>query len=192
MSGRGGEPVAAGDRDDDPLHVAAIARAFRVLEALSAADRPMTLTQLVRFRNEGWPQLRDDAGFPGSAPPWGTLTAIDLSSGQHVWRIPFGEYPALAARGQKDTGSENYGGPVVTAGGVVFIGATVLDRKFRAFDKTTGKLLWETLLPAAGLGTPAVYEANGRQFVVTPAGGPRNAGEARGASYVAFALPAAR
>jgi quinoprotein glucose dehydrogenase len=143
----------------------------------------------MRFRNEGWPQLRDHEGFPGSAPPWGSLTAIDLRTGQHVWRIPFGEYPALAARGQRDTGSENYGGPVVTAGGLVFIGATVLDRKFRAFDKATGTLLWQADLPAAGLGTPAGYQANGRQFVVTPAGGPRNAGEPRGAGYVAFALP---
>ena len=177
----------------EPVALDALTRYVRTGENVPI-DRSAARAQPfnMRFRNEGWPQLRDDAGFPGSAPPWGTLTAIDLSSGQHVWRIPFGEYPALAARGQKDTGSENYGGPVVTAGGVVFIGATVLDRKFRAFDKTTGKLLWETLLPAAGLGTPAVYEANGRQFVVTPAGGPRNAGEARGASYVAFALPAAR
>jgi quinoprotein glucose dehydrogenase len=145
-----------------------------------------------RFRNEGWPQLRDDAGYPGSAPPWGTLTAIDMTTGQHIWRTPLGEYPALAKQGQSNTGSENYGGPVVTAGGVVFIGATVFDRKFRAFDKATGRLLWQIELPAAGLGTPAVYTVNGRQFVVTPAGGPRNAGQARGASYVAFALPASR
>jgi len=157
------------------------------LDRSAARAQPFNM----RFRNDGWPQLRDDGGYPGSAPPWGTLTAIDLTSGQHVWRIPFGEYPALAAQGQRSTGSENYGGPVVTAGGLVFIGATVLDRKFRAFDKATGALLWETTLPAAGLGTPAVYDANGRQFVVTPAGGPRNAGENRGASYVAFALPAA-
>ena len=145
----------------------------------------------MRFRNDGWPQLKDHEGYPGSRPPWGTLTAIDLATGQHVWRVPLGQYPALAARGERDTGTENYGGPVVTAGGLVFIGATVFDRKFRAYDKATGALLWEADLPAAGLGTPAVYEANNRQFVVTPAGGPRNAGEARSATYVAFALPSA-
>jgi quinoprotein glucose dehydrogenase len=154
----------------------------------AAREQPFNM----RFRNDGWPQLRDDAGYPGSAPPWGTLTAIDMTTGQQVWRIPLGEYPALAAQGQKDTGSENYGGPVVTKGGVVFIGATVYDRKFRAFDKATGHLLWETELPAAGLGTPAVYDVNGREFVVTPAGGPRAANQPRGASYVAFVLPVAR
>jgi quinoprotein glucose dehydrogenase len=141
------------------------------------------------YRNDGWPQLLDGDGYPGSAPPWGALTAIDLNSGEHVWRRPLGEYPELAAQGLTDTGSENYGGPVVTAGGVLFIGATVADRKFRAFDKRTGELLWEFELPAAGLGTPAVYEAGGRQFVVTPAGGPRGSTHPRGASYVAFALP---
>ncbi len=143
-----------------------------------------------RYRNDGWPKLLDPEGYPGSTPPWGTLTAIDLSTGQHVWRIPLGEYPALAAQGQSDTGSENYGGPVVTAGGLVFIGATVADHKFRAFDKRTGALLWEHELPASAIGTPAVYEAGGRQFIVTAAGGPRTAGEPRGSTYVAFALPA--
>ncbi len=104
-------------------------------------------------------------------PPWGTLNAINLDTGEYVWKIPFGEYPALAAQGMKNTGTENYGGPVVTAGGLVFIGATNFDKKFHAYDKATGELLWETTLPFAGNATPATYEIDGRQFVVIAAGG---------------------
>ena len=86
-----------------------------------------------------------------SLPPWGTLNAINLNTGEYVWKIPLGEYPELAAKGLKNTGTENYGGPVVTAGGLVFIGATNFDKKFRAFDKATGELLWETTLPFSGM-----------------------------------------
>ena len=87
-----------------------------------------------------------------------------------------------------DTGSENYGGPVVTAGGLVFIGATNYDKTFRAFDAATGKVLWQTTLPAAGNSTPAVYDVGGRQFIVIGAGGGKW-GAPSGGSYVAFALP---
>jgi quinoprotein glucose dehydrogenase len=93
------------------------------------------------------------------APPWGTLNAINLNTGQYAWRTPLGEYPELAA---KDTGSENYGGPIVTAGGVVFIAATNYDRKFRAFDKLTGKLLWETTLPLGGRQYVVIYATGGK------------------------------
>jgi quinoprotein glucose dehydrogenase len=123
-------------------------------------------------------------------PPWGTLNALDLSTGQYAWQIPLGEYPELAAKGMKDTGTENYGGPVVTAGGVVFIGATNFDRKFRAFDKATGALLWETTLPFSGNATPVTYEVDGRQYVAIAAGGGKGRKwEATGGAYVAFALP---
>ena len=111
-----------------------------------------------------------------------------MNTGEYAWKIPLGEYPELAAKGLKQTGSENYGGPALTAGGLLFIGATNYDRKFRAFDKDTGKLLWETTLPAAGNATPATYQVNGRQFVVIAAGGGKW-GAPSGASYVAFALP---
>src|SRR5207302_6848692 len=104
--------------------------------------------------------------------------------------IPFGEYPELAAQGLTQTGSENYGGPVLTAGGLLFIAATDFDKKFRAFNKDTGKLLWETTLPAAGNATPATYEVDGRQFVVIAAGGGKSNAPS-GGSIVAFALPAA-
>jgi quinoprotein glucose dehydrogenase len=133
-------------------------------------------------------RLYDPDGYPVLEPPWGTLNAINLNTGAIDWKIPFGEFPELVAKGIRNTGSENYGGPVVTAGGLIFIGATSYDRKFHAFDKATGKLLWETTLPAAGNATPAVYESGGREYVVIAAGGGKNGGPP-GGSYVAFALP---
>ena len=135
------------------------------------------------------PRFLDPDGYPAVSPPWGTLNAIDLNSGQYRWTIPFGEYPELAARGMSNTGSENYGGAVVTRGGLLFIGATVYDNKFRAYDKLTGALLWATTLPAAGNASPAKYRARGRQFVVICAGGGKNPNARPGTKVVAFALP---
>jgi glucose dehydrogenase len=129
----------------------------------------------------------DPDGYPAVKPPWGTLNAIDLNTGKYLWQIPLGEYRELARQGMAGTGCENYGGPVVTAGGLVFIGATNYDDKFRALDKATGALLWETTLPAAGNATPAIYEVNGRQFVVIAASSGKSKSQAP-ASYVAFAL----
>ena len=150
-------------------------------------------SKLPKFRFTGYKRFVDLEGYPAIAPPWGTLNAINLNTGEYAWKIPFGEYPELAAKGIKNTGSENYGGPVVTAGGLVFIAATNFDRKFRAFDKTTGKLLWETTLPFAGNATPATYEINGRQFVVVHAnGGKARNGEPKGSMFIAFALPNSR
>lgn len=142
----------------------------------------------MRYLNDGYNKFLDPDGYPAVKPPWGTLSAINLNTGQYAWKIPFGEYPQLAAQGLKNTGSENYGGPVVTAGGLVFIGATNYDKKFHAFDKSTGKLMWETTLPFAGNATPATYEVNGRQYVVISAGGGKSKGQSGGA-IVAFALP---
>ena len=123
------------------------------------------------------------------SPPWGTLNAIDLNTGKYLWRIPFGEYPELKAKGIKPTGSDNYGGPVVTAGGLLFIGATVFDSKFHAYDSRTGKLLWETDLPYAGLATPATYSIAGKQYVVIAAGGGQSSTKPSGGVYVTYALP---
>ena len=133
----------------------------------------------------------DPDGYPAIKPPWGTLNAIDLNTGKYLWKVPLGEYRELAAQGMTNTGCENYGGPVVTAGGLLFIGATNYDGKFRVFDKATGALLWETTLPAPGNATPATYEVNGRQFVVIAASSGKSRGPQVPASYVAFALPAA-
>jgi quinoprotein glucose dehydrogenase len=143
----------------------------------------------MKYRFTGYHKFLDPDGYPAIVPPWGTLSAIDLNSGEYVWKINLGEYPALAQQGMDDTGSENYGGPIVTAGGLLFIGATDFDRKFRAFDKTTGKLLWETTLPFAGNATPATYSAGGRQYVVIAAGGGKDLNSPSGGVYVAFALP---
>jgi len=140
-----------------------------------------------RYVNLGYTKLRDAEGYPSLQPPWGTLTAVDLSTGEFAWRVPLGEYPELSARGVPVTGTENVGGPVVTAGGLVFIAATP-DEKVRAFDKTTGALLWEAELPAGGFATPSTYEADGRQFLVIAAGGGRMR-RPSGTRYVAFALP---
>jgi quinoprotein glucose dehydrogenase len=142
----------------------------------------------MKYASDGYNKFLDSEGFPAIKPPWGTLNAINLDTGKIDWRVPLGEYPELAAKGLKQTGSENYGGPVLTAGGLLFIGATNYDKTFHAFDKDTGKLLWETTLPAAGNATPATYEVNGRQFVVIAAGGGKW-GAPAGGSYVAFALP---
>jgi quinoprotein glucose dehydrogenase len=143
----------------------------------------------MNYRFTGYRRLLDADGYPAIAPPWGTLNAIDLNTGEYAWKINLGEYPELAAKGIANTGSENYGGPIVTAGGLLFIGATNYDRKFRAFDKSTGKLLWETTLPFAGNATPATYEINGRQYVVIAAGGGKDLKSPSGGVYVAFALP---
>ena len=142
----------------------------------------------LKYRSDGETLWRDPDGYPPITPPWGTLQAIDLNAGTIRWKIPFGEYPELVATGLKDTGSDNYGGPIVTAGGLLFIGATSFDKKFHAYDKLTGKLLWETTLPAAGSATPSTYMLNGRQYVVIVAGGGKN-GATSGSSIVAFALP---
>ena len=142
----------------------------------------------MKYRFTGYRKFLDMEGYPAIAPPWGTLNAINLNTGAYVWKIPLGEYPELTATGMKNTGTENYGGPVVTAGGLVFIGATNFDKKFRAFDKATGELLWEFTLPFAGNATPATYEVNGRQFVVIAAGGGKDPKSKPGGVYVAFAL----
>jgi mono/diheme cytochrome c family protein len=142
-----------------------------------------------RYTFTGYQKFLDPDGYPAIAPPWGTLNAIDLKSGHYLWKIPFGEYPDLVKLGMKDTGTENYGGPIVTAGGVLFLGATVYDRKFHAFDSRNGKLLWEFELPFAGMATPSTYMIDGRQYVVTVSSGGRDPKSPVGGAYVAFSLP---
>lgn len=141
----------------------------------------------IPYKFNGYKKFLDAEGYPVISPPWGTLTAIDLNTGHHKWQIRLGEFKELTARGIEKTGTENYGGPIVTKTGVLFIAATK-DGMFRAFDKRNGKLLWETQLPASGFATPATYEVNGKQYVVIAAGGTK-LGTKKGDSYVAYALP---
>jgi len=156
-------------------------------QEVTGSSKPLVV---MKYRFTGYKKFLDPEGYPAVDPPWGTLNAIDLNTGAYAWKIPLGEYPELAAKGMRDTGTENYGGPVVTAGGLLFIGATNYDKKFRAYDKSTGELLWETTLPFSGNATPATYEVHGRQFVVIAAGGGKDPKSGSGGVYVAFALPA--
>ncbi|MFM2288190.1 MAG: hypothetical protein RL684_1333 [Pseudomonadota bacterium] len=144
--------------------------------------------QDVRYRFAGYHKFLDPDGYPAVAPPWGTLQAIDLDTGQMLWKVPLGRYPELAAQGMGDTGSENYGGPVLTASGLLFIGATLFDHTLRAFDSRTGKLLWEGDLPHAGTATPAVYSIKGKQYVVIATSDARNPKGKPGSAWVAYAL----
>ena len=139
------------------------------------------------YKISGYTKFLDKDGYPGIRPPWGTLNAIDLNTGEYLWTKVFGSYPELEAKGVPQTGSESYGGPVITANGLLFIAGTK-DKKFRVYNKATGNLLWETTLPAAGFATPSTYQVDGRQYVVIACGGTKLGAE-KGDSYVAFALP---
>jgi quinoprotein glucose dehydrogenase len=141
----------------------------------------------VSYSISGYSKFVDKNGLPAVRPPWGTLNAINLNTGEYVWKVPFGETPELKAKGIPQTGAESYGGPVITATGLLFIAGTK-DGMFRIYDKKNGKLLREIALPAAGFATPSTYEVNGKQYVVIACGGTK-LGAKGGDSYVAFALP---
>ncbi len=134
----------------------------------------------------GYTPFMDDRYYPAVKPPWGTLTAIDLNSGKRLWQRTLGEYAALTAEGIPPTGTRNFGGPVVTAGGLLVIAATS-DEKIRIFDKANGELLWEQSLPAAGYATPSTYSVAGKQYIVIAASGGK-LGTQSGDAYIAFAL----
>ena len=181
------------------LHTAAPAAAAPGAEGSRSASREMAsnvntasdrdLANRVPYTFSGYKKWMDPDGYPAVAPPWGTLNAIDLNTGKYLWRIPFGTYPELAAKGIKDSGSENYGGPLVTAGGLLFIGATIQDELFHAYDMHTGELLWSDHLPFAGLATPVSYEVNGEQYVAIAAGGGKDVPpDRRGGMLVVYAL----
>lgn len=140
-----------------------------------------------RYAISGYTKFLDKDGYPAISPPWGTLNAIDLNTGEYLWKKTFGEYPDLIAKGIPPTGSESYGGPVITASGVLFIAGTK-DKKLRAYNMKNGDLVWETLLPAASFATPSTYEVDGRQYLVVACGGTKLGAE-KGDSYMAFRLP---
>ncbi|MBI3191284.1 MAG: c-type cytochrome, partial [Pedosphaera parvula] len=183
-TGRNGMPVAEGLKDEDvqPL-----------LDYLFLRDVPAEALRdapegELRYTYNGYPKLLDPDGYPGCKPPWGTLNCIDLASGKLVWQVPLGVYPDLAEWGEDDTGAENFGGPTVTAGGVVFC-AGAADNLIRGFDSATGAVLWEHKLPFGGYAPPAVYEVGGKEYVVIPATGGGKLGTEKGDAWVAFALP---
>ncbi len=170
---------------DYVLGIAPPPATVRADEANSAA----TTKKNPPYAFAGFRRWVDLEGFPAIKPPWGTLNAVDLNTGELKWKVPLGEYEKLKARGIPPTGTENYGGPVVTEGGLIFIAATA-DETIRAFDKKTGAVLWEAPLPFGGNATPSVYMVNGRQYLVISAGGTKS-GRPSGGSLVAFALPEA-
>jgi len=152
-------------------------------EAVSTSKNGLNIP----YTLNGYKKFLDTNGYPGIKPPWGTLDAVDLTSGKLLWKVPLGEYPELTKKGIPITGTELYGGPLVTKGGLVFVAATK-DEMIRAFDKHTGKQVWEAKLPAAGYATPATYSIDGKQYVVIACGGGK-IGSKSGDRYVCFALP---
>ncbi len=143
--------------------------------------------QDILFSNTGYIRFLTEDGYPAVKPPWGTVSAIDLNAGTIKWQVPIGEFEELKKKGIPTTGTENYGGLVNTGSGIIFIAAT-RDEKMRALDSSTGKILWEYQLPAGGYATPAVYEKDGKEYVVIACGGGK-IGTKSGDKYVAFALP---
>jgi quinoprotein glucose dehydrogenase len=162
-----------------------------LLDFLFARDRQAIVGEAQdqpRYTLGGFSKLLDAEGYPGSKPPWGTLNCIDLNTGRRVWSVPLGEYPEFEQQGLAKTGTENFGGPMVTAGGLVFCAGT-RDGKIRAFDKDTGDELWSSRLPWGGNAPPATYEIGGRQYILIAATGGGKIGGATGDAWVAYALP---
>ena len=180
----GGGRMPAFDRLSASRREAIVAYLFGVEEKSEQVESD---EDIMPFAFMGFERWFDEEGYPAIKPPWGTLNAVDLNSGTIKWKVPLGEYPELTKRGIPQTGTENYGGPIVTASGVIFIGGSA-DAKFRAFDKETGTTLWEHDIPFDGNSTPSTYMANGKQYVIISAGGAKT-NRPKGGMLVAFALP---
>jgi quinoprotein glucose dehydrogenase len=183
-SGKNGMPAFASLSDAD---VKAVTDYLLFREEGSQA--PPEKSERPRYGFTGYPRFLDNEGYPANKPPWGTLNCLDLNTGKLLWTVPLGEYPELTAQGTPKTGTENYGGAIVTAGGLLFCSGT-RDSKIRAFDKDNGAELWSGTLPWVGSAPPTTYMINGRQYVVIASTGnklgkPNEFGDA----YVAFALP---
>lgn len=181
--GKGAMPPFAHLPEDDVQLIAAY-----LLDIEAGGNETENASVKPYYTSLGYNKFLDQQGYPATKPPWGTLNAIDLISGEIKWKVPLGEYPELTEKGIPLTGTENFGGSITTAGGLVFVGAT-RDERFRAFDQRTGKVLWETQLPFAGVAVPSTYSANGKQYVIIPATGGGKLGARAGDAYVAFALP---
>ncbi len=184
--GKGAMPAMPNLTEDETALIAAFLTDMEEKNT-GAKDHRAEIKITSRYAMVGFGRFKDDRGYPVMKPPWGTLNAIDLNTGEYIWKIPLGHEEGLEDAEVPVSGLENYGGPVITAGGVLFIAATK-DEKFRAFHMRTGKLLWETRLPAGGYATPATYEVDGKQYLVIACGGGKM-GTKAGASYIAFAIP---
>ena len=187
-SGRGNMPafnfLSEGQREAVADHVLGIeSSGTRDLSAAGPVGDENRIQE--PYTHTGYNRWVDTNGFPAVKPPWGTFNALDLNSGEYLWKTTLGEWPGL--KNLPPTGTENYGGPLLTAGGLLFIAASK-DEMFRAYEATTGKVLWQQRLPAGGYASPATYRFAGRQFVVIACGGGKM-GTRSGDAYVAFALP---
>jgi quinoprotein glucose dehydrogenase len=182
---KGGGRMPAFDQVSQARREAIISFLFNEETAVSSKNERDDNAPPYVFR--GFQRWQDDEGYPAIKPPWGTLNAVDLNTGAIKWKVPLGEYEELTKRGIPVTGTENYGGPVVTAGGLLFIAATS-DSKIRAFNTENGKILWEYQLPSDGHATPSVYAVNGKQYIAISAGGSKMKPHPGGAVMV-FSLP---
>lgn len=180
-SGKGAMPAFAHIPEDEVQMLAAY-----LMDITETASK--VVQKNPNYRAIAYTKFLDPKGYPATAPPWGTLNAIDLTTGKIKWKVPLGEHAELTKAGVPITGTENFGGSIATAGGLIFIGAT-RDQKFRAFDQNNGKILWETQLPYGGYTVPSTYMAKGKQYVLIPATGGGKLGTQTGDAYVSFALP---
>ncbi|MFM1879636.1 MAG: hypothetical protein RLZZ241_2502 [Bacteroidota bacterium] len=157
------------------------------LETTSQKEITETDNKLyIPYQHTGYNKFLDDNGLPAISPPWGTLQAIDLNTGDYLWKVPLGETDSLKALGYPTTGTENYGGPVITENGLLFIGGTK-DGYVRGFNRFSGDLLWEYKLPAPAFATPSMYAIDGKQYLVIACGGEK-LGTINGNKIIAFSL----
>ena len=189
-TGRGQMPSFGGFSDLEKRAVVAFLFGEGRGEMIEVKDLKLSFANEIPYLMTGHHDWRDPEEFPVNKRPWGELHAVDLNRGKVKWSVPLGTYPELEKRGEPPTGTFNIGGPVVTKGGLVFIGAA-MDERFHAFDKETGELLWEHQMEFGGYATPATYEVDGRQYIVIAAGGGGKSFTKAGDMYYAFALPEA-